>query len=127
MLLEKIAVPASATTLASAPSAPRRKRSPGERLIEALSALALGHGTVVSHRETAWASITFSGKRHTVRMLFDGVAAEAGERLIAALPDHEFAIPGQLVADAAVNEVDHRLLPDERLEVTIEVLMLDND
>lgn len=119
MLLEKITATAAATE-------PRRKRSPGERLVEALQALASGHGEVLSHRETAWASITFSGKRHSLRMRFDGVvAAEAGESLIAALPDHEFAIPGQLVADATVTEADHRLLPEERLEVLIEVLLLD--
>lgn len=123
MLLEKIA-----STDASVPLAQslRRMRSPGERLVEALKAVADGHGEILSHRETAWASITFSGKRHTLRLLFDGVAAaEAGEGMIAALPDHEFTIPGQLVADATVIEADHRLLPDERLEVLVEVLMLD--
>jgi hypothetical protein len=121
MLLEKIATDAPVTL------APRRKRSPGERLVEALRSLARGHGDVLSHCEASWASITFSGKRHSLRLLFDGVtAAEAGEGLIAALPDHEFAIPGQLVADAAVIEADHRLLPDERLEVLVEVLMLDD-
>lgn len=120
MLLDRNATAALATP------APRRKRSPGERLVDALKSLAGGHGDVLSHCETSWASITFSGKRHSLRLLFDGVtAAEAGEGLIATLPDHEFAIPGQLVADAAVIEADHRLLPDERLEVLVEVLMLD--
>lgn len=117
-------------TAAAAPvpaTARRRPRSASERLVEALKALAGGHGELAAHHEAAWASITFSGKRHTLRLAFDGaLAAEAGERLIAALPDHEFAIPGQLVADATVREVDHRLLPEERLEVTLEVLMLED-
>jgi len=120
MLLEKILSPRRL------PPAPRIKRSPGERLVGALMLLSQGHGKVLAHEETPWASITFSGKRHSLRILYDGViAAEAGEDMIAALPDHEFTIPGQLVADATVSEVDHRLLPDERLEVLVEVLMLD--
>jgi hypothetical protein len=40
------------------------------------------------------------------------------------LPEHEFAIPGQLVADAAVVEVDHRLTPP-RMIVTCELLLLE--
>lgn len=120
MLLEKI-LPARLRP------APRAKRSPGERLVEAIRHLAGDHGELLSHSETAWASVTFSGKRHTVRLLFDGVIpAEAAEGMLAVLPDHEFRIPGQLVADINVVEVDHRLLPDERLEVVIEVLMLDD-
>ena len=79
-----------------------------------------------SHREKAWASITFAGARHTVTLLFaSDEAVAAGEHFIAALPDHEFAIPGQLVADAIVTEVDHRLLPAPRLVVTCELLLLE--
>jgi len=116
MLAEKIAVN----------PAKRRERGPGARLCAEVMALSEGCATIVSRQEAAWASITFTGKRHTLRVVFDGpLAAEAGERMIAALPDHEFTIPGQLVADATVREVDHRLLPDERLEVAIDVLMLD--
>ena len=117
MLVEKI-IPAPAL---------QRERGPAPRLRSALFELAGGYGEIVSHHEMAWASITFNGKRHSLRIVFDGVeATEAGERLIAALPDHEFHIPGQLVADATVSEAEHRLLPDERLEVLIEVLMLDD-
>ena len=73
-----------------------------------------------------WASITFAGTRHTVSMCFSGIAAvEGGEALIALLPDHEFAIPGQLVADATVIAVDHRVMPEPRMAVTCE-LLLDN-
>lgn len=112
----------------AAPPPSRRERGPAARLEAALIALAEGHGIVISRQETAWASITFSGRRHALRLVFDGVvAAEAGERMIAALPVHEFTVPGQLVADVTVREVDHRLLPDERLEVVVEVLMLEED
>ena len=93
---------------------------------KALAELAEGHGRVLAHNEVAWASVTFSGTRHRLRLAFDGPSAiEAGESFIALLPEHEFAIPGQLVADAAVVEVDHRLAPDPRLTVTAELLLLE--
>ena len=51
---------------------------------------------------------------------------EAGERFVAELPDHEFAIAGQLVADAGVSEVEHRMVPDPRLLVRCELLLLED-
>ena len=51
-------------------------------------------------------------------------ADEAAERLIAALPDYEFALPGQLVADATVTAVDHRIHPEPRMTITCELLLL---
>lgn len=106
------------------PAAPQR--STGDRLREALMALGDFRGQVISHTEKAWASITFAGARHTLALLFAGhEAVEAGERFIAALPDHEFAIPGQLVADATVTEAEHRLLPHPRLAVQCELLLLE--
>lgn len=124
-------------TLAPAPLAPpafdppgRRptppQRSTADRLREALMALGDFRGQVITHSQKAWASVTFSGSRHTLALLFAGEeAVEAGERFIAALADHEFAIPGQLVADAAVTEAEHRLLPMPRLVVQCELLLLE--
>ncbi|MDZ4307728.1 hypothetical protein [Allopontixanthobacter sp.] len=101
------------------------RRSAADRLREALCALAAEKAQVLRHSEQAWASITFSGARHTVELAFEGIeAAKAGERFIAELPDHEFAIPGQLVADAAIVSVDHTMLPDVRLVVKAELLLL---
>ncbi len=101
-------------------------RSLGDRLREALSALAQGHAQVLGHSETAWASVTFAGTRHRVELAFEGAEAiEAGECFIASLSEHEFAIPGQLVADATVVEVDHRLAPEPRLTLTAELLLLE--
>ena len=107
--------------------APRRpRRTPSDRLREALLALGEHRGQVLAHSERAWASITFAGARHGFILLFAGEdAVAAGERFIAALPDHEFALAGQLVADATVTEVEHRLLPSPRLIVTCEVLLLE--
>ena len=50
---------------------------------------------------------------------------EAGETFLTLLPEHEFAIPGQLVADASIASVAHSLSPDARLEVEIELLLLE--
>ena len=106
------------------PAPPRRSIS--DRLREALMELGDFRGQVLSHGEKTWASITFAGARHTLTLLFAGAdAVEAGERFIAALPDHEFAIAGQLVADAAVTEVEHRLLPAPRLVIHCELLLLE--
>ena len=106
-------------------SEPRIRRTSADRLREALLALAQDQAAVLDHGERAWASITFSGARHRLRLRFDGVdAVEAGEMFIAFLPEHEFAIPGQLVADAAVVEVDHRLDPPV-MEVVCELLLLE--
>ena len=101
------------------------RRGPSEKLREALSTLAGGHAQILHHSERAWASITFTGARHSLEMVFEGIeAAKAGEIFIADLPDHEFAIPGQLVADAAILSVDHTMLPYIRLIVKVELLLL---
>ncbi len=103
----------------------KRMRTPGERLLDALAELAQGKGHLIRHNERNWASITFAGTRHRVEMLFEGEGAvEAGECFIAFLPEHEFAIPGQLVADAVVTEVDHSLDP-LFLRVKCELLLLE--
>ena len=95
-------------------------------LLSELLRLGEDRAELVSHAERAWASVTFSGSRHTVRLTFTGEdAVEAGERFIDALPDHEFAIPRQLVADAVIQSVIHTALPQPRLDVTAEVLLLD--
>ena len=103
----------------------RLRREPRIRLREALLALAGGQATILSHDEKSWASITFAGTRHRLELVFEGAAAvAAGELFIAFLPEHEFAIPGQLVADAAVTAVDHRLDPP-RMQVSCELLLLE--
>jgi len=104
------------------------RRSSAVRLREQLHALAGGRGEITAHEEKSWASVTFAGTRHRVVIAFDGVeAVEAGESFIAFLPEHEFAIPRQLVADAAVVAVDHRMSPHPHLTVTCELLLLDEE
>jgi hypothetical protein len=104
----------------------RSRRTLADRLREVLAELAQGHAQVLTHHETAWASVTFAGTRHRIELAFEGAeAVAAGESFIALLPEHEFALPGQLVADAAVLAVDHRLAPEPKLTVTAELLLLE--
>ena len=109
------------------PGPPLARRSAGDRVRSALLALSEHRCQVVTHTEKAWASITFAGARHSLSLIFAGAeAVEAGERFIANLPEHEFAIPGQLVADAGIVEVEHRLAPSPRLVVQCELLLLED-
>ncbi len=88
--------------------------------------LAEDRADLLSHEEKAWNSITFSGTRHEVMLDFQGEEeVAAGEEFIANLPEHEFTIPGQLVADATIREVDHRFGADERMVVTAVLLLLE--
>ncbi|MEO1221501.1 MAG: hypothetical protein AAFY42_09150 [Pseudomonadota bacterium] len=104
----------------------RARRTTGDRLREALIKLSGQCATCAKHEEKAWSSITFSGTRHEVTLRFEGAEAVAhGEEFMEILPEHEFTIPGQLVADATIREVDHRFGMHERLEVTAVLLLLE--
>lgn len=111
----------------SAPAAVHRvRRTTADRVRDALMALTGGAGRLLTHEEKAWASITFAGTRHEVVLEFCGAeAVVGGEELIELLPDHEFTLPGQLVADATITKVDHRFGAMQRLEVTAVLLLLE--
>lgn len=102
------------------------RRSIAERLRTALQHMADGQVDIPIHSETPWASVTFAGTRHRLTLQFAGPdAVAAGERLIDALPDHEFTLPRHLVADAQVIAVDHRLSPDPHMIVRVEILLVE--
>lgn len=102
-----------------------RRLGTGGQLARALIALAEEKGRITAHDEKPWASITFAGSRHRYTLEFHGdEAVESGECFIAFLPDHEFTIPGFLVADAAVTAVEHTVEP-QVLKVTCELLLLE--
>jgi hypothetical protein len=104
----------------------RTRRSTADRVRDALMQLAEGRADLLTHEEKAWTSITFTGTRHEVMLDFNGSeAVEVGEEFIEQLPEHEFTIPGQLVADATIREVDHRFGEDERMVVTCVLLLLE--
>lgn len=98
-----------------------------QQLTDALMEVTGGLGEISEHSAKPWASITFSGSRHKVVMDFEGSdAVEAGELLLDRLPDHEFAIPGQLVADAEITGVTHiAMMP--ALIVHAEILLLEEE
>lgn len=107
---------------------PPRRLSPTDRLLRAAREIAGPLAELVSHKESAWASITFSGTRHMLVLRFAGSDATSdGERFVAVLPEHEFRLRGQLVADAAVTRIDHELLPAPLMEVECEILLLDDN
>lgn len=105
----------------------RPSRSPWMQLLAAVLELAGGQASLLRHGERSWASATFTGTKHTVALVFAGSdAQEAAERFVDLLSEHEFAIAGQLVADAAIIAVDQDLLPEPRMTVEAELLLLDD-
>lgn len=107
---------------------PPRRLAPGERLLREVCEIAGPFAEVVSHREVPWASITFSGARHSLVLRFAGSdAVSDGEAFIAGLPEHEFRLRGKLVADASILRVDQEVLPAPLMEVECEILVLDED
>lgn len=109
------------------PKAPRVRPTTGERLVAALAKLAGDRAEIVRHSETAWASVTFTGSRHTALLRFTGwEACDDGENFVADLPDHEFTLPCVLVADATVTRNDQVLLPEPSMDVEVELLLLNN-
>ena len=96
-------------------------------VVNATLSLAGGHAELLRHSEQPWASATFSGTRHSVLLQFTGDAgAAAAEHLIEVLPEHEFFLPGKLVADAAVTSVEQTVGADARVLVEAELLLLDD-
>ena len=76
-------------------------------------------------RSTDWRSLTFSVERHRIDLRIPGPgAADIAELLTRGLADAEFAIPGQVVADIAVEGamVEH---PDGAVSLTIEALTVE--
>ena len=80
------------------------RREPGlAALLRGLAAHDGGALEIVSVQSCLRASATFEGMRHRVTISCTGTSAAArAERLAAALPEMEFALPCHLVADVAV-------------------------
>lgn len=125
MQLDPVAEREMLTATRRGPSS--RASRPWLQLLSAVMELAGRQVELVRHAERPWASATFTGSRHTIALAFagsEGVAA--GEAFVTALPDHEFTLARQIVADAAIVEVDQQLLPEQRMTVEIELLLLDD-
>jgi len=101
-------------------------RGPWLQLLSQVLALADGKAQFLRHSERPWSSITFSGSRHVIALRFAGRGGiAAGEAFIAALPEHEFTIPRQLVADATIGSVDHQLGDEPVMTLEAELLLLE--
>lgn len=117
--------PAIIRTLAA--SAQRKGRRPWLSLLTALFDLSGGKAELLRHSERSWASATFAGTKHMVALAFTGMdGVDSAEALIEALPDHEFRIPGQVVADALVVSIDQAALPQPRMVLELELLLLED-
>lgn len=91
------------------PATLRPRRTLADRVRSSLMGLTGGAGTVLSHEEKAWASITFAGTRHEMVLEFCGPdAVAAGEELIERLPDHEFTLPGDAISNRAAGRTRGR-------------------
>lgn len=76
-------------------------------------------------RSTDWRSLTFAGERHRIDLRIPGPRAAAiAELLTRDLADAEFAVPGQIVADIAVDGalIEHA---DGAVSLTIEALTVE--
>lgn len=112
--------------VADEPAGPHARR-PWLQLLSAVLGLAGPHAGLLRHAERAWASVTFSGTRHTIELQFSGAYGIAdAERFIEALPEHEFDLSRQIVADAQVTAMKQAILPAPHAVVEIEILLLDD-
>lgn len=106
----------------------RGSRGGWMRLLSEVLHLAGPGAELVRHGEKPWASVTFSGTRHTVCLRFAGPAAfEAADDFIESLPEHEFTLAGQVVIDAEVTSVDQVALPTPLVTVEASLLLLEDN
>ena len=104
------------------------RHDPATALIRAVLTLAEGQAELEEHRDTSWASATFTGMRHVMRVSLTGEdGVRTGEWLASILPDHEFHIAGHLVADIAVSAVHRRAEGTPAMTLTIEALTVEAD
>lgn len=77
-------------------------------------------------QSTDWRSLTFNGERHLIELRITPPTATATlERMTVDLDDCEFSIPGLIVADIGVAEIDQ--VPDGSVCVKIEALTISED
>lgn len=76
-------------------------------------------------RSTDWRSLTFAGERHRIDLRIPGPGAGAIAQLLTdRLGEAEFSIPGQIVADIAVEGamIEH---PDGAVSLRVEALTVE--
>ena len=106
---------------------PPVKGGVGDELARALCAtIATMCGVAVEARTSrGWASATFSGQRHALRLRLDGPAATAAaDRLLGGLDEREFALDGHILADIAP-VLDERAADGRRVRLELEALTVE--
>lgn len=104
------------------------RHDPATALIRAVLSLAGGDAALEEHRGITWASATFTGMRHVMRLRFEGErAVSSAQWLTCILPEHEFAMSGHLVADIAVAETHRRDEGTPAVTLIIEALTVETD
>lgn len=86
--------------------------------------------TLLGADEREWASATFSGARHGLDLAIRLAAAETPPPpFLAQLPEWEFDLPGEIVADCAVTLGQRRRLPGGgwQLPCRLELLTISAD
>jgi hypothetical protein len=74
-----------------------------------------------------WASVTFSGARHTIAFSLEGKGAdEAADAFVAGMADAEFDLHGHIVADLALAG-DERSAAGDRVQLRIEALTVEDN
>lgn len=78
---------------------------------------------LVGRSQAGWHSATFSGERVVLKLELAGEdSAVRADAFAAALPDAEFHLPRQIVADILVSE---RRETGDAMRLTVEALLLD--
>lgn len=79
---------------------------------------------LVSYRATDWHSLTFAGERHELTVRIPGEDRIAiVRRLIGGLGEHEFNLPGHIVADIGATE-RVTFEREDAIEVAVEALTI---
>jgi hypothetical protein len=100
-----------------------RGQDAGTLLEQALREAAIAAGCpieIAAADQMRWASATFVGARHLLRLL--GGASPALEAWLAILPDADFALRGHLVADLVVTRVQRE---GGAVTVSLEILTVE--
>lgn len=98
------------------------------RIERAVEALAGPLGKIITHSETAWASMLFSGSRHALTLEFRGAEGfDAAKDFVSAVLKGDWAIPSVVVADSIVPRAAWQLAGNIGASIDIELLLLHDE
>lgn len=92
------------------------------QLVRALQALMPTAIIAILH-ERPWHSLTFCGAQICLSIMLPENAEQLRSTIARQLEDHEFSLPGQLVADIAITET---AILDGKYRLIVDALLLDD-